>query len=383
MDISLHFGLSGLLELQQSWQTLESKINRPNHSHSFAWWQAYLEELASQPDEFCFISVRQDGETIAICPFVTQVHRRFGLFSARVLASVHDPNFLFPDIMVVPQHQRPDFLPELAKRLSRLLKWDMLVIGGVMGVLETSHAVACLPKLSQPRLFRENEIGCFDVPMDDYEAYQQRLSRKDRANLRRTTKKIEAYDDCLHQSVMEPEKIPQALQTFLDVEAAGWKGAGGEGTAIKVNPEMTRFYEKLAAAYAASGQCQVNLLSVEGNTIAGQFAFQLGDTLYMNKIGFNPDYSGLNPGNVLMGKQFERYCADPGIARVNLMSSAHHLKKWAPDLEPSYRYYLCNTTLAGLAITAFFRLKPWLRKAKARLHEMKKKDPAATTGEVS
>jgi len=373
MEIQLYYGQSGLQKLKPYWLALESIAQNPNHSHSFIWWQVYLDELAINPDEICFIYIYENYEPVAICPLRKQVITRLGLIKSTVLNSIHDPNFLFPDIMVKEEYQYPGFLQEISRLLAQSMKWDLLVFGGVMGVLENSHLVSCLSQLPNARLFKEDEIGCFFVLMDDFESLQQRLSSKNRANLRRTTKKVYAYEDCLHQTITDKSEIGLALETFMEVEAAGWKGVTGKGTAIQSNPNLECFYEKLTDAYSAKEQCHVNLLSVEGKVIAAQFAFKLGDTVFMNKIGFNPDYNLLNPGNVLMGKQFERYCQDEQITKVNLMSSAGHLKKWAPELESSYRIYYCNNSIIGIGIASFFRLKPLFRRLKQCIRKIKYK----------
>ncbi len=57
------------------------------------------------------------------------------------------------------------------------------------------------------------------------------LSKNFRGNLRKARNKLAKLEGVEFVSARGPEELASALEVFLDVEASGWKGASGTGTA--------------------------------------------------------------------------------------------------------------------------------------------------------
>jgi CelD/BcsL family acetyltransferase involved in cellulose biosynthesis len=124
---------------------------------------------------------------------------------------------------------------------------------------------------------------------------------------------------------------PRLLQQFLEVEAAGWKGAGG--TAIKCNPDLVVFYSALAQRLSDRGWLEWHFLEFDGEPVAGHFAIRFGRSLVLPKIGYNEKYARLGPGNLLFRHVVARAFADEDIDEINCLTDMPWHAKWHVTME--------------------------------------------------
>jgi CelD/BcsL family acetyltransferase involved in cellulose biosynthesis len=92
----------------------------------------------------------------------------------------------------------------------------------------------------------------------------------------------------------------EAFETFLKLEAAGWKGA--RGTALLCDAADAAFARQLVATLAENGNASVALLRVDGRAIAAQVLMYCGATAYTWKTAFSSDYAKYSPGALLIDK---------------------------------------------------------------------------------
>ncbi|WP_319798884.1 GNAT family N-acetyltransferase [Nitrobacter sp.] len=92
----------------------------------------------------------------------------------------------------------------------------------------------------------------------------------------------------------------EAFETFLKLEASGWKGA--RGTALLCDAADAAFVRRMVAALAERGSASVALLRVDGRPIAAQVLMYCGATAYTWKTAFSPDYAKYSPGALLIDK---------------------------------------------------------------------------------
>jgi len=64
-----------------------------------------------------------------------------------------------------------------------------------------------------------------------------------RRNLRRLRKQMRDFGELRVDVIVNPEKLSDAYEYFLAVEASGWKGKGNQAPAISANPELQAFYQ--------------------------------------------------------------------------------------------------------------------------------------------
>jgi hypothetical protein len=86
-------------------------------------------------------------------------------------------------------------------------------------------------------------------------------------------------------------------ETFLRLEAAGWKGA--EGTALGAMESHETFFKRITRAAHERHRLSMSGLWLDGRLIAGRTAFRALDGFYLFKIAYDEDYAKYSPGTLL------------------------------------------------------------------------------------
>lgn len=115
-----------------------------------------------------------------------------------------------------------------------------------------------------------------------------------------------------------PGLVEQAFETFLALEAGGWKGEGG--TALLCDPLDAAFVRRLVKELAQSGDASVALLRIDGRAVAAQVLMYCGTTAYTWKTAFDADYAKYSPGALLIDKVTEELFAGPLIETIDSCS---------------------------------------------------------------
>ena len=94
--------------------------------------------------------------------------------------------------------------------------------------------------------------------------------------------------------------VAAALETFLAIELASWKGE--QGTALLCDSKHARFVRRLIGDLAAKDLASVALLRVSGKPIAAQVMLHCGRLSYMWKPTHDRNYARYSPGALLCAR---------------------------------------------------------------------------------
>ncbi|HEY8336118.1 MAG TPA: GNAT family N-acetyltransferase [Tardiphaga sp.] len=168
-------------------------------------------------------------------------------------------------------------------------------------------------------------------------------------------------------------QVREAFESFLTLEAAGWKGA--RGTAVLSNPDDAIFVRRLIGVLADRGNASVALLRVDQRVIAAQVLLYCGATAYTWKIAYDRDYARYSPGALLVDKVTEGLFAIPaGIESINSCSdgTGFMAQLWAGrrsmadlliNVAPRYS---AAFVLEGVRLRAYYRLRVLRNRLRAR-----------------
>lgn len=178
---------------------------------------------------------------------------------------------------------------------------------------------------------------------DDYA--ELRLSGRRRKELRRVRRRL---DERLGGGLelvdlaagATSEALETALQEFLALEAAGWKGT--DGGAIAGRPAERTFFLEACRALAAQGRLEVLALrGREGRAAAMALVLREADTQFTFKIAYDEQHAACSPGLLLYLDQLSRF-HDSGAALVDTCA--------APDHPMARRLHGDDRTLVTLAV---------------------------------
>jgi hypothetical protein len=103
----------------------------------------------------------------------------------------------------------------------------------------------------------------------------------------------------------------EAVERFLALEAAGWKGRAG--TALACQPADTAFFRETCRRFAGEGRLEVRSLEVADGPLAMQVALRAGDGLFHFKVAYDERYGDFSPGVQLLVDYADGF-ADENVA---------------------------------------------------------------------
>ena len=200
------------------------------------------------------------------------------------------------------------------------------------------------------------EVAVFDCEQS-FEDLMGGLKKHFRRNLRTHRNKLMRLDDARFVTAADDVQLGSAFETFLDLEASGWKGEEGTRTAIRFKPNQPAFFRALASTFGGDDRCEINAIYAQGRCIASDFCMRTGAEYSRIKIAYEESYSGLGPGQLLMETTLERLCQDSGVKRFNMMSDSGWLEDWRPDTLPLHQMHVTLGRWSGPLLVALLRFR--------------------------
>lgn len=378
-DIIEYRGREALEQLEADWRRLYEAMPLRTGFHAYEAHVAYLDLLMAAPERFRCLALSDGRSVRAICPLEAREERVLGLPIPVWGVPLH-PHIRVSDVICPEDEARRRLVPALLDYLRREPEGRPLL---VLGPLPADSVL--WEGLRQMPAWRSCTHGTMPADVFDceqpFDELMARLTKTFRGKLRRQSRRLSRLDDVHFQHVTEVAELVSALEVFMQVEASGWKGESGTGSAILLHPELTAFYRELATtlgSHGGDGRCEINSLYADGRCIASQLCLRTGGEYVMPKIAYDQAYSRLTPGLLLFGHTLERCCIDGTIRRLNFLTGPAWMQVWHPDLLAMRQVHLAITPLSGRPLIALlrFRFGPgrrmvhWLRpRFKREAHE--------------
>jgi CelD/BcsL family acetyltransferase involved in cellulose biosynthesis len=182
----------------------------------------------------------------------------------------------------------------------------------------------------KPRVLQSVSRACLDATRDADELLHDALGTKKLKELRRQRHRLAEHGEVRFEIARTSDEIAAAVETFLTLEASGWKGA--RGTALKQNSGDASFVRHATAALAATGQCEIVTLRAGDIPVAAGIVLRHQDRAFFFKIGVDERFAKFSPGVQLTLDLTRHLCADPAIASADSTASPDH-----PMINPIWR----------------------------------------------
>jgi CelD/BcsL family acetyltransferase involved in cellulose biosynthesis len=166
------------------------------------------------------------------------------------------------------------------------------------------------------------------------EALLATRSRNLRSQVGRRRRGLESEGELTFRQLRGGEGLDRDLDDFFALEAAGWKGKGGTGTAIATDPALVDLYRGFAGSMAASGRLRLYMLELDGKLIAADYGCVLASCGYLVKTAFDEDLGRLAPGLVLRAEAL-RASIEEGLDRYDFLGGPDSYKmRWTDEVRP-------------------------------------------------
>ena len=353
ISVAVVRGRHGFESIRREWQLFVSRQGmRVPLAFAPEWYDAYL-ETTDDPERVFFFIARRNAEVVAILPLERRALFVLGLPIPAWVLPYHD-HMPFSDA-IAPLEELPDLLPLLLDAVKKQGAWALLL---ARNILVESAAGAFAEHSSFTHRLRQQLGDCHYLDCaQSYESLLASFSRKHRANLRRHRSNLSALGTLDVVRITDVEMMDRSFGDFLAVESSGWKGRGGEGTAIALHPELERYYRHLLRTFGSNRACELNILRLNGACIAAQFCVTIGGAWYLLKIGYDEQYAKFSPGSLLLEDVLLRLCADRDVSVANLASDASWHLNWSPRSLGMANYYVGAPGAAGRIAVLLVRFR--------------------------
>ncbi len=363
IELRVASGLPGLIALRDEWQALMPRLREARFYHQHAWQLAYLGNLERDVPAVRYFHFRRGARPVAIFPLRRALRRVAGI-DLHAWELPYEAHMDLCDAPIAPDENSAELLCELVCGLAHAtgLPWDVLHLPKLLDGGAALRALQAAP-LSFITLARSGRSMHFDCSSLD--AALQGASREFLRNLNRQRRKLDRGGRIEVALVREPEALDAALADFLRIEASGWKGAAGCGSAITLHREVEAFYRDLTARFGAERRCSINLLRLDGRAIAAQYALIDGRRMNLLKIAYDEAYAAEAPGSRLLHEVLARCCESQEIAELSLVTGPPWAPgRWNPQVSDVWSACVFNASPRGIAAYMATRMKPCVAAAK-------------------
>jgi CelD/BcsL family acetyltransferase involved in cellulose biosynthesis len=278
-------GFEGLDEPR--WNGLLDQARLPSVFLTWQWQTAWARAfLGSRP--LHLLRIADDAGTLTgLLPLYDEVPGE-----RRLVGGVDVSDYL--DLIAPAGREEEGWHALLHHRAGESAAWDL------HGIRALSPTVEILPRLGvasglQASVEREDRCPVLELPFS-WESYLERLSGKDRHELKRKIRKLE-------------RELPGSSARF-HASPEGWEGELGKflrlhrlskvGKARFMDERMEAFFREVTRALAAAGWARLWFLDHEGAGVAAFLCFEYRGSVGLYNSGFDPQHAKLSPGIVLL-----------------------------------------------------------------------------------
>jgi len=182
----------------------------------------------------------------------------------------------------------------------------------------------------KPRVLSSYIRASLDATQDGDKLLHDAFCAKKLKELRRQRHRLEEHGPVTFDITRRPDEIRAALETFLQLEASGWKGK--RGTALIQDAGDATFIRRAVPALAETAQCEIVTLRAGTIPVAAGIVLRHQDRAFFFKLGIDERFAKYSPGVQLTLDLTRHLCADPSIMSADSTASPDH-----PMINPIWR----------------------------------------------
>ncbi len=246
-----------------------------------AWWPACGRGWSPY-----LLSIRVGGRLVGLAPLMRQGRE------ARLMGSADLCDHM--DFVVAPAYAGAFYRGLLghlmADGVQRLTLWSVREDASAMTALRPAAEGWGARMRCEPR----GQLYAMPLP-GTWDDYLQRLSGKERHEIRRKLRRLEAAGRVAVRCVRTPAALPSALEIFMQL----FRANRADKAAFMTGPRP-RFFRDLTAGMAADGLLRLYFLDLDARPIAATLCFEHDGIVYLYNNGYDDACRALSAG--LLGK---------------------------------------------------------------------------------
>jgi CelD/BcsL family acetyltransferase involved in cellulose biosynthesis len=174
----------------------------------------------------------------------------------------------------------------------------------------------------EPKAINCHQRALLDANGEPDAMLRTALGAKKLKELRRQRHRLADAGEVTLRVARTAAELTQALDAFLAIEAAGWKGA--RGTALATDPGDTAFIRQAVASLSEGGQIEILTLLRGDDPIAAGIVLRHLRRAFFFKMAYDEQVARLSPGVQLTLDLTRHLCADPEVDDADSVAVADH-----------------------------------------------------------
>jgi hypothetical protein len=140
--------------------------------------------------------------------------------------------------------------------------------------------------------------------------------------MKRQWRQLERQGHLAYRVARQPAEIRFAIETFLSLEASGWKGR--RKTAMVADRYRAAFAREAVTNLAETDNVRIHTLELGGRAIAIMVVFVISGEAYTWKTAYDETFAAQSPGKLLFLRLTEQHLDDPNIGRTDSCAVPDH-----------------------------------------------------------
>ena len=269
--------------LADHWQQLLEDCSEPTFFDQLTWQKTWWSEFGGNSELKLFVVRSDSGQINMIAPMMVD-GTEISFLGSTDLVDYHD--FLTRD------HLSPGCIQALVGAVDDMPEIDTISLQSLPGNS---------PTITQFREAAEQAGWVVEIEQEDvaprielpatWDEYVSGLRKKDRHELRRKLRRLEAAGDVQQHELSKPEEIEAAMSEFMRLHRMSTPDKNEFMTA-----EREQFFSKIAVELAKENSTRLCFLELNGEYVATSLSFVCGNVRYLYNSGYNPAESKLSVG---------------------------------------------------------------------------------------
>jgi CelD/BcsL family acetyltransferase involved in cellulose biosynthesis len=193
----------------------------------------------------------------------------------------------------------------------------ILALDGMRADSATMQALARVLEArgSPPSVLRRSARPMLASKLDAKRYMEQALSASSRKKLRQHRRRLAEKGALESKTITQPNAVALAVEDFLKLEAAGWKGR--ERSALLCRLPDATFAREMMSALAPRGEAWIHALTLDGRPVSMQIVLRAGAAAFTWKTAYDEALRDFSPGMLLLEDYTAAFLADPNISYVD------------------------------------------------------------------
>jgi CelD/BcsL family acetyltransferase involved in cellulose biosynthesis len=320
-----------LVSIAADWTQLHERCSDSTPFQCPEWLLSWIEVFL--PNQLRVVEVREGDRLAGLAPLLI-----YPRDSERVLAFAGGGVSDYLTLLLQPGNETEVF-HEICCALEEDRGWSLLELTDV-------SRNSGLHTIRELRAYTEEHDSCsVTVLPPTGEELLRLFSERQRANLRNARSRLERAGGGEFE-VATPETLPDFLAELFELHTLRWSAVNRPG--VVQDKCVQGFHILSSGRLLASGRLRLYRLRVQGRTAAIIYSLFQGDTVYCYLQGFDPGFSFISPGTLLIFFLMQD-AVRLGMRRFDFLRGREPYKQhWRPQVEHTFRISVPHPEIAKL-----------------------------------